>query len=191
MKKLSIILLFAPTILFAQEKGFGVYGFHNTMYDVELFTYNNFVINEVPSKNPSLLVGVYYASIGKNKPLSIRHGVDVFIPTQRPMMNAAPRRTYTFITNSLSYSFLNKKALNASLRTDLKFLLEKNKFERELPSSTASRLILGGGFSVQPLPKKNPLKLVYQVNLTPFYIETRGNLDVAYHYSHLGLEFSF
>lgn len=31
MKKLSIILLFAPTILFAQEKGFGVYGFHNMM----------------------------------------------------------------------------------------------------------------------------------------------------------------
>jgi hypothetical protein len=107
------------------------------------------------------------------------------------MMNAAPRQAFTFISNALSYRFMDNKVLNASVLTDLKFLLEKGKFEREILNSSASRWILGGGFSVQPLPQKNPIKLVYQVNLTPFYIWTNGSIDNAYHFSNLGLEFEF
>jgi hypothetical protein len=121
----------------------------------------------------------------------LKHGVDVLIPYGRQTSGFAPRHTYIFITNALSYSFLNNKALNASLRTDLKFLLEKEKFEREIIYSSANRWILGGGFSVQPLPERNPVKLVYQVSLTPTYFWRPPGNEWAYHFSNLGLEFGF
>jgi hypothetical protein len=46
MKSLVFFLLLFPSILFAQKKGVGVSIFHNTLYNSELFTDNNFVINK-------------------------------------------------------------------------------------------------------------------------------------------------
>jgi hypothetical protein len=137
------------------------------------------------------MVGVNYTSFGKNKPLSIRHGVDVIVPLGEPSGISARSRYFTFMTNSISYQFLNSKIVNVSVLSDLKFLLGKRQFERNLPESSASRLILGAGFTVQPLPEKIPLKLVYQVNLTPLYYWRPANNNWAYHFSHLGLEYSF
>lgn len=191
MKIFLFVFLSAPSILFAQIKGFGVSIFHNSMFNSELFTNNNFVFEKVKSKNPSILAGVHYTSLGKNKNFSLRHGVDILIPYQRPMSLVAPQKTYAFITNAISYRFLNSKILAASFRSDMKFMLEKRKFEEELPENIARRWILGGGFSIQPLPQRNKLKLVYQVNFTPVYIWEKGNLDVAFHYSSFGVEYGF
>jgi inosine-uridine nucleoside N-ribohydrolase len=191
MKILTLFLMIGPSVLFAQMKGFGVSVFHNSMFNSELFTNNNFVFEKVKSKNPSILAGVHYTSLGKNKKFSLRHGVDILIPYQRPMLLVAPQKTYTFITNAVSYRFLNSKILAASFQTDIKFMLEKRKFEKELPENIARRWILGGGFSIQPLPERNKLKLVYQLNITPVYIWEKGNLDMAFHYSSFGVEYGF
>jgi hypothetical protein len=191
MKILTLFLIIVPSVLFAQKKGFGISVFNNTIYYSELFTNGNFDIHKIKGRNPSILAGIYYVSLGKNRPFSVRHGVDVFVPLGSPRGILAPRNSYTFITNSISYSFLDSKAFKASVRSDLKFLLGKSKFERNLYKVSASRWMFGGGFAIQPLPKNNPVKLVYQVNITPAYYWRPANYNWAYHFSNLGVEFEF
>lgn len=86
MKSLLLFILLFPSIPFAQKKGVGVSVFHNTLYDSELFTDNNFVISKIRAGNPSIMVGVNCTSCGKHKPFSIRHGIDIFIPLAPPIL---------------------------------------------------------------------------------------------------------
>lgn len=196
MKNYIIIIFFlTQSISYCQWSKLDISLAHNSLYKGALYSYNHLEFQKLNnSVVNSLTVGVHFSSIGEqhNKILSLKHGLEFYFPyNKNQAVLSVPQNNYSFITNSLSFNFFKKRYLNASLNSDLRFLIEKQKFRKKEIEIDANRWIFGTGVSFQPFPQKNPFRLFYNLNITPSFKYKFDTHYKDFHFSNIGLEYKF